>query len=169
MRITCRECHRRSGSSSPGRAATWRWRRVCPVTAGKPPRSTPRARRTRAHAAGAARRLINANSDALRCLFRPFNGDSASASPARLALLAERHTYTLDWRQDGAIFAVDGAAVLETPYAPRGPPDSSPGSTITTQWSRRRASCASGSCPSSARSPLYWSIRIETCDVGLSV
>ncbi len=37
------------------------------------------------------------------------------------AWIAERHTYTLDWRQDGAAFAVDGAAVLETPYAPRGP------------------------------------------------
>ncbi len=36
------------------------------------------------------------------------------------ALLAERHTYTLDWRPDGAAFAVDGATVFETPYAPRG-------------------------------------------------
>ncbi len=36
-------------------------------------------------------------------------------------LLVERHTYTLDWRRDGAVFAVDGAAVLETPFAPRGP------------------------------------------------
>jgi len=37
------------------------------------------------------------------------------------ALLAERHTYTLDWRTDGAVFAVDGAVVLETPHSPIGP------------------------------------------------
>jgi hypothetical protein len=36
------------------------------------------------------------------------------------ALLAERHTYRLDWRKDGAAFAIDGATVYETPYAPRG-------------------------------------------------
>lgn len=36
------------------------------------------------------------------------------------ALLAERHRYTLDWRENGAVFAVDGATVLQTPYAPRG-------------------------------------------------
>lgn len=36
------------------------------------------------------------------------------------ALLAERHTYTLDWRADGARFGVDGETVLETPYAPTG-------------------------------------------------
>jgi hypothetical protein len=38
-----------------------------------------------------------------------------------LALLAERHTYTIDWRTDGARFGVDGNTVLETPRAPRGP------------------------------------------------
>lgn len=32
----------------------------------------------------------------------------------------ERHTYMLDWRADGAAFAVDGQIVHETPYAPRG-------------------------------------------------
>ena len=32
-----------------------------------------------------------------------------------------RHTYTLDWRRDGARFAVDGTTVFETPYSPRGP------------------------------------------------
>lgn len=36
------------------------------------------------------------------------------------ALLAARHTYTLDWRTDGARFGVDGETVLETPYAPTG-------------------------------------------------
>jgi hypothetical protein len=36
------------------------------------------------------------------------------------ALLAERHTYTLDWRAEGALFAVDGETVLQTPYAPVG-------------------------------------------------
>jgi hypothetical protein len=36
-------------------------------------------------------------------------------------MLAERHTYALDWRMDGATFAVDGATVLDSPYAPRGP------------------------------------------------
>jgi hypothetical protein len=37
------------------------------------------------------------------------------------ALLRERHTYTLDWQRDHAVFAVDGRIVLEAPYAPRGP------------------------------------------------
>jgi hypothetical protein len=36
------------------------------------------------------------------------------------ALLAETHTYTLDWRADGAIFGVDNIAVHEVPVAPRG-------------------------------------------------
>jgi hypothetical protein len=36
-------------------------------------------------------------------------------------LLAERHTYMLEWRENSATFAVDGAVVLETPFAPRGP------------------------------------------------
>ena len=36
-------------------------------------------------------------------------------------LLAEWHTYTLDWRTDGAMFAVDGEVVHESPYSPRGP------------------------------------------------
>jgi hypothetical protein len=35
-------------------------------------------------------------------------------------LLAARHTYTIDWRSDGAVFAVDDEIVLETPFAPRG-------------------------------------------------
>ncbi|MCC6802155.1 MAG: hypothetical protein IT319_04650 [Anaerolineae bacterium] len=35
-------------------------------------------------------------------------------------LLEARHTYALDWRRDGAAFAVDGETVLETPFAPRG-------------------------------------------------
>jgi hypothetical protein len=35
-------------------------------------------------------------------------------------LLAERHVYTLEWRADGARFAVDGATVLQTPFSPRG-------------------------------------------------
>lgn len=37
------------------------------------------------------------------------------------ALLLERHTYTLEWRADGARFAIDGEPVLETDSAPRGP------------------------------------------------
>lgn len=35
-------------------------------------------------------------------------------------LLSERHTYTIDWRTDGASFIIDGEAVLETPYSPKG-------------------------------------------------
>ncbi|MFQ3566201.1 MAG: hypothetical protein SNJ59_04320 [Aggregatilineales bacterium] len=37
------------------------------------------------------------------------------------ALLAERHTYRIDWRVDEAFFSVDDAVVLHTPFAPRGP------------------------------------------------
>lgn len=37
------------------------------------------------------------------------------------ALLADWHTYTLDWRVNGLTFAVDGATVHEAPHAPRGP------------------------------------------------
>lgn len=37
-----------------------------------------------------------------------------------LGLLAERHTYVIDWRRDGARFGVDGATVLETDRAPHG-------------------------------------------------
>lgn len=37
------------------------------------------------------------------------------------ALLAQTHTYTLDWRKERAVFAVDGVTVLESPSAPRGP------------------------------------------------
>jgi hypothetical protein len=33
----------------------------------------------------------------------------------------EWHTYTLEWRHDGARFAMDGLTVLETDRAPRGP------------------------------------------------
>jgi hypothetical protein len=36
-------------------------------------------------------------------------------------LLAETHTYTIDWRSDGATFAVDGQVVHEAESAPRGP------------------------------------------------
>lgn len=36
-------------------------------------------------------------------------------------LLAEDHTYTLDWHHDGAVFGVDGETLHEAPYAPRGP------------------------------------------------
>jgi hypothetical protein len=35
-------------------------------------------------------------------------------------LLAERHHYTIEWRSNGAVFAVDGKTVLQTPDAPRG-------------------------------------------------
>lgn len=37
------------------------------------------------------------------------------------ALLAEPHTYMLDWRKDGAAFSVDGQVVHETPASPGGP------------------------------------------------
>lgn len=37
------------------------------------------------------------------------------------ALLAEPHTYTLDWRADGVTFSVDGQAVHHAPVAPGGP------------------------------------------------
>jgi hypothetical protein len=37
-----------------------------------------------------------------------------------VALLAEEHTYTIDWHSDGATFRVDERVVLETPFAPRG-------------------------------------------------
>lgn len=36
-------------------------------------------------------------------------------------LLADWHTYTLEWRRDGARFTVDGVTALETAYAPQGP------------------------------------------------
>jgi hypothetical protein len=36
-------------------------------------------------------------------------------------LLAETHTYTLDWRTDGATFSIDGRSVHESRVAPRGP------------------------------------------------
>jgi hypothetical protein len=37
-----------------------------------------------------------------------------------LALLAERHTYSLDWQPNDARFAVDGVTVLATDHSPRG-------------------------------------------------
>ncbi len=37
------------------------------------------------------------------------------------ALLAERHTYRIDWRVKEALFSVDDAVVLHTSFAPRGP------------------------------------------------
>lgn len=36
------------------------------------------------------------------------------------ALLAETHTYAIEWRRDGAQFSIDGRCVYETPFAPRG-------------------------------------------------
>ena len=36
-------------------------------------------------------------------------------------LLNEPHTYTIDWRRNGATFAIDGAVVHEAPAAPSGP------------------------------------------------
>jgi hypothetical protein len=36
------------------------------------------------------------------------------------ALLSAWHSYRIDWRTDGATFAVDDRVVLETPDAPRG-------------------------------------------------
>lgn len=36
------------------------------------------------------------------------------------SLLAETHTYTIDWQRDGAQFSVDDHCVYETPFAPRG-------------------------------------------------
>jgi hypothetical protein len=37
------------------------------------------------------------------------------------AKMTEWHTYQLDWREDGCMFAVDGQPILHTPFAPRGP------------------------------------------------
>jgi hypothetical protein len=37
------------------------------------------------------------------------------------ALLNEMHTYTLDWRKDGATFSIDGNVIHQSPLAPRGP------------------------------------------------
>jgi hypothetical protein len=37
------------------------------------------------------------------------------------SLLAEKHTYSLDWRPETITFAVDGKTVHQTPSAPRGP------------------------------------------------
>jgi hypothetical protein len=37
------------------------------------------------------------------------------------ALLAQTHSYTIDWQTDGVAFAVDGVTVHQTPSAPRGP------------------------------------------------
>jgi len=37
------------------------------------------------------------------------------------ALLLEMHTYTLEWRKNGATFSIDGAVIHESPYAPHGP------------------------------------------------
>ena len=37
-----------------------------------------------------------------------------------LSLLNARHTYTIDWRTDGATFGIDGESVFETTAAPRG-------------------------------------------------
>lgn len=36
------------------------------------------------------------------------------------ALLAQSHTYTLDWQVGGATFSVDGEVVHEAPFSPRG-------------------------------------------------
>lgn len=36
------------------------------------------------------------------------------------ALLESTHTYTIDWRRDGASFAIDGQSVLQTDRAPLG-------------------------------------------------
>ncbi len=44
-----------------------------------------------------------------------------SERPLDGALLAETHTYVIDWRLDGATFSIDGAVVHEAPDAPRGP------------------------------------------------
>lgn len=37
-----------------------------------------------------------------------------------MGLLAASHTYEIEWRQEGARFAIDGETVLQTPFAPRG-------------------------------------------------
>lgn len=45
---------------------------------------------------------------------------SVSAHRLDGRLLAERHTYTIDWRQNGATFTIDGATVHETRVSPSG-------------------------------------------------
>ena len=37
-----------------------------------------------------------------------------------IELLSVQHTYTLEWRADGAVFQVDDRTVFETPFAPQG-------------------------------------------------
>lgn len=36
------------------------------------------------------------------------------------SLLTKMHTYTIDWRRNGAQFAIDGRSVYHAPFAPRG-------------------------------------------------
>ncbi len=57
-----------------------------------------------------------------RCLW-PIGQQAIGVSEKMLdsALLFERHNYTLEWRQNGMIFLVDGAVVHETTNSPRGP------------------------------------------------
>ncbi|MDZ4766314.1 MAG: hypothetical protein SGI73_17370 [Chloroflexota bacterium] len=52
----------------------------------------------------------------------PFIQRRLSVAEAALdpAILTAWHTYRIDWRLDGATFAVDDRVVLETPFAPRG-------------------------------------------------
>ena len=52
----------------------------------------------------------------------PVGQRAIGVSEALLSVdLIEPHTYTLEWRRDGAIFQVDGREVLCAPYSPRGP------------------------------------------------
>ncbi len=53
----------------------------------------------------------------------PLGQRAVGASEALLdsALLWESHTYTLDWHQNGLMFAVDGVVVHQSAIAPRGP------------------------------------------------
>ncbi len=45
---------------------------------------------------------------------------SISEHALDVALLAETHTYSIDWRRQGATFSVDGAVVHEAPISPGG-------------------------------------------------
>ncbi len=60
---------------------------------------------------------------ALYNIFWPIGQRTIGVSEGLLgdALLTETHIYALDWRKNGATFAVDGEVVHEAPYSPRGP------------------------------------------------
>ncbi len=62
------------------------------------------------------------HSPALYRALWPVGQWALGVTEARLPVdLVEPHTYTLEWRTDAAIFAVDGTVVCRASHAPRGP------------------------------------------------